>query len=615
MRRGAQICSLLIALAGLRASAQEFRVELLSASVVRQATIEAESREVKLCPALAKRSCWVVPRGGSGICRAASSGVRCETSSRGDPALRLPAQGGERSRPAGRPHWFRTVEITSGAEFRLKAEATRNNKAEDERWFSLREVRLSSSAGGVQLVATVDLETYVAAVLAGEAGTMRSPAALRAMAVVARTWALGARGRHAKEGFDFCSLTHCQVLRLPAGKTAGRSTLWSSAAKETEGETLQFRGRLAEVYFSAACGGQTEAAADLWPDRAAPYLVSLSDPFCGSSEHASWERRISLPSAARILEGEMGVQLGGPLVDLKVESRDASGRAKTLVAVGLTSQQVNANDFRYAMNRKLGWDVLLSNLYRIEPRPGVLIFRGRGLGHGVGLCQAGAEEMAYLGADYRKILNRYFPGTEVRPLSPASDPILSSEHFELVFPANQQPWAGETLAVLERERAWLDSIGRELPSKVRVETWESTEEFIRATGQPGWVAAATDGHSISLQPLKKLHDRGILASALRHELAHLGVRQRRAPGVPQWFEEGFVLFLTGEQPPPSSQPANVRSLEQRIEKPHSEAEMKAAYAEALARVKRLGKEKGHEGLWRMLEHPSAEDLAWFKNHE
>lgn len=444
---------------------------------------------------------------------------------------------------------------------------------------------------------------------------MRSPAALAAMAVVARTWALGARGRHAKEGFDFCSLTHCQVLRLPAGGASVPSPLRSSAAKETEGETLEFRGRPAEVYFSAACGGQTEAAADLWPDRAAPYLVTLSDPFCGSSAHASWERRLTLAAATKILKEEMGVELDGPLVNLKVGSRDPSGRAKTLIAVGRAPHEVNANDFRYAVNRKLGWDTLLSNLYTIDPRPGVLIFRGRGLGHGVGLCQAGAEEMARLGADYRKILSQYFPGTDVRLRSPASDPILSSEHFELVFPASQQPWAGETLAGLERERAWLQGFGRKLPPKVRVETWESTEEFIRATGQPGWMAAATDGRSIALQPLKKLHDRGILRSTLRHELAHFAVHQSRAPGVPQWFEEGFVLYLTGEPISSSPEVRSDRRLEERIEKPRSEAEMKAAYAESLARVRNLAKKHDIAALWRILEHPSDEDLAWFKNQE
>ncbi len=599
MRWAAQLSCLLLSVAGLNASGLEFRVELLSGSVVRQASIEAGASDVRLCRASAKNSCRTIPPKGSAVCVVANAGIQCETSRKGD--------------AADRPFLSGAFEISSGSEFRLQAKSLRNGKTSEDRWFSLRQVRLSSSEHGLRIVATLDLETYVAAVLAGEAGTMHSPAALEAMAVVARTWALGARGRHGREGFDFCSLTHCQVLRLHSAPSQDPTDAWSAAAKATEGETLHYHGRLAEAYFSADCGGRTEAAADLWPDRAAPYLPSLPDPYCGSSVHSSWERRLTLLRAAQILEEDMGVHLEGHLSDLRVESRDASGRARMLVALGRAPHLVNANDFRFAINRKLGWDTLLSNLYTIETANGVLLFRGRGLGHGVGLCQAGAEQMARLGADYRKLLSQYFPGTDARRVS--SDPILSSEHFELAFPTGQQIWAGETLSALERERAWLGRAGLELPAKIRVETWATTEEFIHATGEPGWMAATTDGRAIALQPLKNLHDRGILASTLRHELAHLGVHRRRAASVPQWFEEGLVIFLTGEHPPVSPATVKGRNLEQRIERPHSEAEMKQAYAEALERVQRLAKAKGREGLWQMLEHPTAQDLAWFKDQE
>ena len=128
-------------------------------------------------------------------------------------------------------------------------------------------------------VVTVGLNAYVEGVLAGEAAIMKNRAALQAMAILARTWALGHRGRHRAQGFDFCSLTHCQVFRLPPGGVHGRyPPAIVDVAISTRGIVLLYRGRLADPYFTADCGGVTESAANLWPDRILPYLVSVRDP-------------------------------------------------------------------------------------------------------------------------------------------------------------------------------------------------------------------------------------------------------------------------------------------------------------------------------------------------
>jgi hypothetical protein len=123
------------------------------------------------------------------------------------------------------------------------------------------------------------------------------------------------------------------------------------------------------------------------------------------------------------------------------------------------------------------------------------------------------------------------------------------------------------------------------------------------------VAASNDGQSIQLQPLRLLKQEGILDSTLRHELAHLIVRRLRAPQVTRWFEEGLVLYLTGEQPQVGA-PLTGRSLEEAIVRPRSEAEMKAAYARALERVRELARRRGEAALWQVLQQPSAADLRW-----
>ena len=167
----------------------------------------------------------------------------------------------------------------------------------------------------------------------------------------------------------------------------------------------------------------------------------------------------------------------------------------------------------------------------------------------------------------------------------------------------------QTLDTLEQWRKELGAHAEILPPRERVETWGSVEEFIRATGQPGWMAATSDGQSIALQPLELLARKRILNQTLRHELTHLVVHRLRAKGVPRWFEEGWVLYLTGERiEAPATALKTAKELDEAITKPRSEAEMKTAYAQALERVRQLARREGEAAMWRLLEHPGAEGL-------
>jgi stage II sporulation protein D len=462
----------------------------------------------------------------------------------------------------------------------------------------------------LQITTQIDLESYVSGVLRGEASIMPSPAARQAMAILARTWALRWQGRHRAAGFDFCSLTHCQVFRLPLPGQASAGGDLDAAALATRGQVLQYHAALADPYFTACCGGMTEAAGNIWPDRAQPYLVSIHDPYCLLSPHASWRKALTAESLQPVLREILHVPFASPPGEISVERRDASGRALMLRVVDGSTWDVDANQFRYAVDRRWGWQQIKSNLYTIENSPKSWVFVGHGLGHGVGLCQAGAEQMARTGSSTAKILGTYFPGTEVAVLpSGDSDPVASSEHFELVYPSSQEPWVKQTLAALEAWRRELGAHAEILPPRIRVETWASVAEFIRATGQPGWVAAGNDGRSIALQPLELLARKRILNQTLRHELTHLAVHPLRAKGVPAWLEEGLVLYLAGERIDAPPLPLNTtKELDEAITQPHSERQMKAGYALALECVRRLAREKGDDALWRMLAHPTPEDL-------
>ena len=468
-------------------------------------------------------------------------------------------------------------------------------------------------------VVAVDLDTYLEGVVAGEASVLRNRAALQAMAIVARTWALGHRDRHRGEGYDFCSLTHCQVFRLPGAK--GYSPAIVDAVLSTRHEVLDYAGKLADPYFTADCGGVTESAAAVWPDRNLPYLLSAPDPYCAASRHSSWERTITLDQIAAVLRDQLGIELRGPVLSLTVDSRDASGRAHTLSVIAGARLIVDANQFRYAVGREIGWDVLKSDLYTVVPRGNMVTFNGRGLGHGVGLCQAGADIMADLGLSYGQILTRYFPGVTVVELSAKprveSDPVALSEHFALAYPDAQQPWVGRALSILEIWRRVLAEQGVPVADRVHVRTWNSTAEFIDATGEPGFAAGSTDGRSIFLQPLATLAAKNVLEATLRHEFTHVALNRWRAPGVPNWFEEGLVLYLTGEtiRSDRHRDASENRTLGQALARPRSESEMRAAYARSARLVRLLASESGPKALWQVLEKPTPGDLEWLKSEE
>jgi stage II sporulation protein D len=598
-----------------RPASSEFRIALFSRSAVKNLTIEAGRQSANLCGLRSDGPCEPLGPNQKAVCYAGRL-VHCQfaAASRDFTALTISSAGPFRLTP-----WF------SGAN-------------ESPQTFLARQISVSVRQAGLRVIVKVDLDSYVSGVLGGEASTLKAPAARAAMAILARTWALRWQGRHRAQGFDFCSLTHCQVFRLPRVGQTNAADHPDEATAETHGKVLTYGGDLADPYFTACCGGMTEAAGNVWPDRAQPYLIAIRDPYCLASEHAVWQRVLSIESVRRVLRTDLHFPLTAPLTEFSVAKRDSSGRALRLRVVSGSAWQVDANEFRYALDRRQGWGQIKSNLYSLQRRGDSWVFSGHGLGHGVGLCQAGAEQMGRMGFSAEKILDFYFPGTTVSSQpSVEPDPIASSEHFELAYPSSQEPWVKQTLETLERWRRELGSHAEALPSRVRVRTWASTEEFIRATGQPGWTAAASEGQSIALQPLDLLARKRILYQTLRHELTHLVAHRLCAPGVPRWFEEGLVLYTTGERIaggtaalPSSSFPPNSSStaareresdamtelqLERAITKPRSAAEMKAAYAQALERVRRLARHRGDETLWQVLEHPSAEDFRWLHKGE
>ena len=383
--------------------------------------------------------------------------------------------------------------------------------------------------------ATVEmpLERYTAAVLAGESSVFQSAEALQAMAVAARTYGVRMRGRHAAEGFDFCATTHCQHIDLNA-----ITPRLESAAAETAGELLWYRGKLAFTPYTRDCGGRTEDGGAVWPEFAAAYLPHHDDPYCG---RAQWRWTGDAERIAAALRSA-GLRAPRRVESITVTERTASGRASMLTLAGAgESVRISAGAFRFALGRALGWNTVRSDLYDVHG----LVFQGAGSGHGVGLCQDGADRMGRAGKSYREILAFYYPGAvpgvTARGLSWQR---LAGDRIALLTTQPEQDRV--VLATAERlARALADRTRWRFPDATEIRVYPDLDTFRDATGEPGWVAARTDGRHILLQPVPVLRGRGALEQTLHHELLHVLVESRAAPGLPVWFREGLVEFLDG----------------------------------------------------------------------
>jgi stage II sporulation protein D (peptidoglycan lytic transglycosylase) len=179
------------------------------------------------------------------------------------------------------------------------------------------------------------------------------------------------------------------------------------AARATAGEVLTFGAAPIAAWFSASCGGVSESAEAAFnlSAGAAPYVRGGEE----DGDAREWTIRIPLEEITAALRktGRMEARIE----DLSVQSRTASGRAGTLAMKTAKGPRPLA---AVELRQLLGYSRLPSLLFDVESQGGMAVFRGRGSGHGVGLCQWGARARAQRGASYREILAHYYPGAEIR---------------------------------------------------------------------------------------------------------------------------------------------------------------------------------------------------------
>jgi len=450
-------------------------------------------------------------------------------------------------------------------------------------------VEISSRNDSLTIIALMPLEQYVAAVLQGETAGNMPEEALKALAVSIRSYATRFRERHKEEGFDFCDTTHCQYLR-PDPQAAVQN-----AVKQTVGQLLWDRGSPLAAYYHKDCGGQTEDAAAVWPDQSSPSLSSHADPYCARTTRA-WRSEISRADINRALDNA-GLKVPPAWNRILITEHTPSGRARTLrfgTGDAQNGAPVSASSFRFALGRILGWNTLKSDSYEITQQADHFIFTGRGVGHGVGLCQTGAAEMAREGKSYREILAFYYPGAIIgRSAKGIQWSAVRTDSFELrvVNGGDEAAARGATRSALQWATA---QTGLALHSLPLIEVYPTVQMFRDATGEPGWVAASTRDQKVRVQPPNVLREK--FESVLRHEFLHMLVEDSAAPAIPLWFREGIVVYLGGDPPAANEVTMSGAQIERAITERGNRDEMRQAYAQAAAMVRDLDRQHGRTQL-------------------
>ncbi len=283
-----------------------------------------------------------------------------------------------------------------------------------------------ADAQALHLVNAAPLEAYVASVVAGEYG-FDDLEGSKAMAVVARTYALHDAEKYGP-GYDLVDHVGSQVY----GGTEAVTPVAREAAESTRGEILTHRGAPIEAVYSASSGGHTANNEDVWDaTEVLPYLRGKRDPYDGASPHKSWRTTVARSELLSRLSARHGFDARG----FTIEDRSRDGRVSTvkILGPGGRSALMQANAFRLFVNEQTSGYGLRSTFFDAERRGDQYVFEGRGYGHGVGLSQYGAREMARQGYDYRDILSFYYTDVALETLDGTlEDPLPAA-------PLAQQP--------------------------------------------------------------------------------------------------------------------------------------------------------------------------------
>ena len=298
------------------------------------------------------------------------------------------------------------------------------------------------------------LERYLMSVISSEMSATAPLEFLKAHSVISRSWVLAQmeKRRCHKDGadsffsfikkddeiirwydredhtiFDVCADDHCQRYQ---GITNASNPNVAEAISETRGQVLTYDGDICDARFHKCCGGDTEEFQYCWEDAPKPYLMSFHDPYCNTNDQHilsqvlndydqetpdfyRWTVEYSRAELSELIARKLNADFG-EIQDLVPLERGKSGRIWRLKIVGTKKTLTIGKELE--IRRALSETHLLSSAFDVEQQGDRFILKGKGWGHGVGLCQVGAAVMSFQGKTYDEILLFYYRGAEIKHL-------------------------------------------------------------------------------------------------------------------------------------------------------------------------------------------------------
>ena len=276
---------------------------------------------------------------------------------------------------------------------------------------------LTASGNKINAINVIDIEKYLRGVVPYEIGRLDESKfeALKAQAVAARTYAYKHFGSRKAQGFDVYADTRDQVYKGIHSTT----DVTDKAVKETEGVVMTYNGEFITAYYHSTCGGETEGVVT-WGRPNHPYLQNKSDlrpdgtPWCKESNYTEWTREFDESELRDLFqinakEAKANVPSFSSIHAMNILDTLKSGRIHTLeITTNNGKFTAKADKIRWLFKR--GGTILPSSFFRVHRNGDQWILKGKGFGHGVGLCQMGARARAQAGQSYIQILTHYYPG-------------------------------------------------------------------------------------------------------------------------------------------------------------------------------------------------------------
>ncbi|MBP8082909.1 MAG: SpoIID/LytB domain-containing protein [Spirochaetes bacterium] len=299
-------------------------------------------------------------------------------------------------RHEGRFFYSKKITVSSGDSITILSAYKIKRKYPDE-------LIIMSRSNKLVIVNKCDFETYIHSSAVAESkglldNTPYYNEFIKVMEICARSYLLANGDRHGEKEWEFCDLTHCMHYE----------GLLDNGKPFSSGEILKGSNeKPVECFFHSTCGGILTKPDVFWDNHTGNtyregYDFINGKNLCGKSPHYSWKAATDISKLSKVFK----------LKSLnRIKAVYKNGRVNKIIFETETETQiVDIPKFMSVCGRTYGWNFIKSNCFSIKTDNGSVLFLGKGLGHGVGLCQYGAAEMIRTGVNYKDVLNFYFPG-------------------------------------------------------------------------------------------------------------------------------------------------------------------------------------------------------------